>query len=606
MLPKPLNGPADFVLTAGNPDGFLKPVDVAPPGACNINAWPSYVPWKGYDSKKENRHVGHRFTPLPAGMVKAELELHMKPTDDDFSFNDTVRVGLPANCPAWPNAPYTWFGSIAALPGAGGTWNNGQNGPTTFVLDLGVLSPAVLAQMNSTLRLDVVVEDDTTVDYMKLRVWTCAPIPRCDYCDIPLEAAAVGTNIVVSWPVAPGITNLHLEATESLGSANWSPVNAPVQEMGGRRSVTLPMSGSSRFFRLSDQIVTPCGWSVCDTNSPLAARYENAAAWADDEWILWGGFNGVTLFNDGAIYTPATRTWRPMSTNGTPSARYRMASAWTGKELIVWSGLGVGGFLNTGGRYNPDTDTWTPLTTGGAPTARNYGTMVYAKTTHEVIVWGGRDGSGNANTGGRYSLSNNTWAALPIPTLAARLYHAAEWADSTGEMLIWGGFDASSTAYGDGARYNPTNNTWRPISTNGAPAARYQFPWVWTGTEMIVWGAGPGVGNTGGRYNPSTDLWTTTTTNGAPPSHSQGAAVWTGSEMFAWGGWNGNISYNDGGCYDPVANTWTLLPTIGAAPGRFWPSIAFDGDEVLIWGGRSGSSVTGTLAPHVWCFRKCP
>ena len=119
-------------------------------------------------------------------------------------------------------------------------------------------------------------------------------------------------------------------------------------------------------------------------------------------------------------------------------------------------------------------------------------------------------------------------------------------------MLIWGGFDASSTAYGDGASYNPVLNTWAPIAAAGAPTARYHFPSVWSGSEMIVWaGSGTGVGKTGARYTPSAGggSWTAMTTVGAPTGRSIHTGVWTGSQMITWGGTIGAASnFNTGGC----------------------------------------------------------
>ncbi|HZL80154.1 MAG TPA: NHL repeat-containing protein [Candidatus Limnocylindrales bacterium] len=63
-----------------------------------------------------------------------------------------------------------------------------------------------------------------------------------------LEIQAVGTNAVVSWPVALG--TFSLETTPSLTNPNWNPVlSAPVNNNGSFVS-TNSMAGSSQFFRL--------------------------------------------------------------------------------------------------------------------------------------------------------------------------------------------------------------------------------------------------------------------------------------------------------------------------------------------------------------------
>jgi hypothetical protein len=146
-------------------------------------------------------------------------------------------------------------------------------------------------------------------------------------------------------------------------------------------------------------------------------------------------------------------TWIPTSITNTPTARFAHTAVWSGSEMIVWGGSDGVGYLNTGGRYNPSTDSWTATTAVNAPTAREDHTAVW--TGSEMIVWGGGGGSA-LNTGGRY---------------------------------------------------NPGTDSWTATSTTNAPSARYFHTAVWTGSEMIVWG-GCCVFNTGGRYNPTTDSWT--------------------------------------------------------------------------------------------------
>ena len=98
-------------------------------------------------------------------------------------------------------------------------------------------------------------------------------------------------------------------------------------------------------------------------------------------------------------------------------------------------------------------------------------------------------------------------------------------------MIVWGGFGGSrgnDTIHNDGARYNPASDTWKPVTTKNAPSARLDFPAVWTGREMLVWGGftdshsryqgyhADAHLNTGGRYDPAADSWKTITTQGAP------------------------------------------------------------------------------------------
>ena len=162
--------------------------------------------------------------------------------------------------------------------------------------------------------------------------------------------------------------------------------------------------------------------------------------------IVWGGAAADPKFfpiflNTGGRYDPATDSWRPTSTLNAPSARSGHSAVWTGHEMIVWGG-GTLSFVrpfNTGGRYDPATDSWRPTSTLNAPSARSSHSAVW--TGHEMIVWGGGTG-------------------------------------------------AFSTFFNTGGRYDPATDSWRPTSTQNAPSARSGPTAVWTGSEMIVWGAG--------------------------------------------------------------------------------------------------------------------
>jgi hypothetical protein len=52
-----------------------------------------------------------------------------------------------------------------------------------------------------------------------------------------------------------------------------------------------------------------------------------------------------------------------------------------------------------------------------------------------------------------------------------------------------GGFE-NFNYYNTGARFNPATTTWTPTSTGAnVPEGRLFHTAIWTGNEMIVWGA---------------------------------------------------------------------------------------------------------------------
>jgi N-acetylneuraminic acid mutarotase len=237
-------------------------------------------------------------------------------------------------------------------------------------------------------------------------------------------------------------------------------------------------------------------------------------------------------------------------------------------------------------------DTWTATNIINAPDARTAHTAVW--TGSEMIVWGGQCCCTPPicllfNTGGRYDPATDTWTATSTTNApTARAGHTAVWTGT--EMIIWGaGLDT-------GGRYNPGNDSWTATSTANAPEAREHYTAVWTGTEMIVWGGQgqfPFILNTGGRYNPSTDSWTATSITNAPDHRYYHTAIWTGSEMIVWGGFNQVNpvgSTNTGGKYNPGTDSWLATSTTNAPAARglhtaVWTSTD---TEMIVWGGNDG------------------
>jgi N-acetylneuraminic acid mutarotase len=275
--------------------------------------------------------------------------------------------------------------------------------------------------------------------------------------------------------------------------------------------------------------------------------------------------------------------WVNGSLDDFPAPRYAHTAVWTGTQMIVWGGYG-GPSYDTGGRYDPTTDTWSPMSVTGAPSPRYEHSAVWTGT--QMVVWGGWNGNGSASfdTGGRYDPTTDTWSPVSLTGApAARHSHTAVWTGT--RMLVWGGFGGSEL--NTGGRYDPTTDTWDAISLTGTPSARYAHSAVWTGTQMIVWGGNVASPlNTGGRYDPATNTWSPVSVSGAPAGRYSHTAVWTGTQMIVWGGSDGTNSLDTGGRYDPAADTWSATSVSGAPENRVDHTGIWTGSLMIIWGGQ--------------------
>ncbi len=237
---------------------------------------------------------------------------------------------------------------------------------------------------------------------------------------------------------------------------------------------------------------------------------------------------------------------------------------------------------------------WQPIGMGSSyiPMARKHHTALW--TPYGMIVWGGLTGSsGILQDGAIYDPTTDSWKAISsLGAPSHRLYHTAVW---TGyEMIVWGGLGGapggpSVGPLNSGAKYNPATDTWTPISSDNAPEARYWHTAVWTGSEMIVFGGTPNRWDryTGARYSPTTDTWATIADADVATARFLHTAIWTGKEMVVWGGFGGvSPALTTGARYNPTANSWVAISAMNAPSSRYYHTAVWTGSKMIIWGGE--------------------
>jgi len=331
-------------------------------------------------------------------------------------------------------------------------------------------------------------------------------------------------------------------------------------------------------------------WSALPMVGAPGSRSGHQVVWTGTEMIVWGGEGESLEYANGAGYDPVANRWRRIEG---PSI-YPIG----GGHSLLWNGAEVLAYGSRGDRLQPGADAWRPMTTAGAPGPRSGHSAVW--TGSEMVVWGGfGDLGGTEPDGARYDTVADAWGAVSqVGAPAARALHAAVWTGS--EMIVWGGATGFGSYAADGGRYDPATNTWRSMSNVGAPSARAWASGVWTGSELLVWGghrqyfSGPTqfeAFNDGARYDPVTDTWRPMSTVGAPAARPGHASVWTGRYLVVWGGGIAPNHLSDGAAYDPATDTWSPLAALGAPGPRSWHTAVWTGREMIVWGGSAADVV---------------
>ncbi len=203
-VPCPTECPGQVMKTicyeAGRVDAFAAPVDPLTPRPIFASFLSTYST-KPFDDATVNRVIGTSFQNLPCGIVGGVLEIKLR-AENDLPFNDSISLQCLGST-------FAWGSPISALPGAGGTWNPGQN--QTFFISL---PAAVISQMNASGALDVMLQDDTTVDYARLTIRVCP-------CDGPTRVYTVGTVDNLALPTEPTSRRPRLTALRTTAPFLW-------------------------------------------------------------------------------------------------------------------------------------------------------------------------------------------------------------------------------------------------------------------------------------------------------------------------------------------------------------------------------------------------
>jgi N-acetylneuraminic acid mutarotase len=241
-------------------------------------------------------------------------------------------------------------------------------------------------------------------------------------------------------------------------------------------------------------------WTDLDPSGGLpAARALQSMVYlpVDGKVIVFGGYDGITYYNDTWAYDLAENTWTNLSPTGDPPAArdgQSMIFDPVSGKLILFGGWNGRTEFNDTWAYDPAANTWTELhPTGDLPAPRDSQAMVYDPVDGLVVLFGGWSQTAEFNDTWLYDPAANTWTnAGPAGELPSRrALHQIVYDSKTGRVVLFGGGTTGNVARNDTWIYNPAANTWNPVTPAGSqPAARTGFAMAYdsTGGKVFLFG----------------------------------------------------------------------------------------------------------------------
>ena len=207
-----------------------------------------------------------------------------------------------------------------------------------------------------------------------------------------------------------------------------------------------------------------------------------------------------------------------------------------------------------------------------------------------VFIWGGLDNNGAAlGNGAIYEPANDTWTPLPMepgsPT--PRIMATAVWTgNSSNKVIVYGGTDASgTTVYRDGAVFDIAGNSWSALPSSASTSKRSAPFGYWDGTHAVFFGglnATPAVVIGADRFD--LEKWSVSTVTGDPGLLGFSAIGFDGTVMYLQGGVIGSTRQDKVYAYTSSTDKWaTLSQSLSARTGAFG---AWDGTRFVVWGGQ--------------------
>jgi hypothetical protein len=208
-------------------------------------------------------------------------------------------------------------------------------------------------------------------------------------------------------------------------------------------------------------------WTEIQPSGLIGGRYSTTMApiyWTDNV-LLFGGYGFSSYLNDTWIFDLSLNSWTQHNTTTSPSPRqyHAMAPIAGTDNILLFGGFdGITPFNDTW-IYDLSDNSWTNITTAITPSARINHAMTTIDCTNMVVLYGGYDGNQYFRDTWIFDLSSKTWSEIQLPNQPeARAGHAMATIYNNCSVIIHGGRDSTNT-YSDTWIYNHTG-----VSETGA------------------------------------------------------------------------------------------------------------------------------------------
>ena len=276
-------------------------------------------------------------------------------------------------------------------------------------------------------------------------------------------------------------------------------------------------------------------------------------------------------------------SWDSVTVIGTkPNARRNAVSVMYNNEFIIHGGNDANTTYNDVWKLNLLNNEWNQVTTNGetSPTKTGHIAIAYVK---KMFIFGGED-----NDVYNLNLFTNTWTKAPVTgTKPNKRYYCSGVLHNT-KIYIFGGW-YGQTYYNDLWEFDIAENSWELITTSGSsPSIRNGHKAEVYNGEMYVFGGyySSNRYNDLYKYNFSTKTWSQLSPTGAIPGIRNGSTINVyGNELIIFGGRNNsNNNLSDVYSYNFIDNKW-IRRIASSNINRYWTSEIFYDGAIYIFGG---------------------